>query len=263
MRSEKNTKIDQDTKMAWEKNWEEKGLPEIMEIFDYPRVSEQMEIFLKYLPRDKRILEGGCGLGPYLIKLKSLGYNIIGIDYNLAPLKEINKYDSSNILFCANVENLPFPDNYFGAYLSLGVIEHFTAGPVKAVKEAFRVLEKNGIFLVKIPRTSIFERISYPLTFLKKNKTIRKFFGKEEKFSYWEQHFDITEISGILKQSGFDILDIIPMDQEHALIAYSSMFRDKLSYDGANKLGIKLAVFCKNFLPWATASDMILICKKK
>ena len=38
-------------------------------------------VFLMHLPRHGIILEGGCGLGHYVVALRSRGYNCIGVDF--------------------------------------------------------------------------------------------------------------------------------------------------------------------------------------
>lgn len=263
MRAEKDAHIDEATKHAWDANWRDTSVERIMEIFSYPRVRENMDIFLSCLPKGKRVLEGGCGLGPYLIRLKSLGYDMVGVDYNVPPLQRIAGYDRSILLACADVQGLPFVDSSFGAYMSLGVIEHFTEGPEKAIREAYRVLEPGGHFIVKVPRTTIFERLSFPLTFITKHKTIRKMFGKPPADDhYWEQRFNTTELASVLEKNGFKVEKILPVDQEHGLIAFSSVFRDKKSYDGPNGLCLAATKWCKRFIPWLSAPGVVFVCRK-
>ncbi|MFH1664722.1 MAG: class I SAM-dependent methyltransferase [Candidatus Omnitrophota bacterium] len=263
MRTLKDENIDAVTKKAWEDNWRGVEIETIMEIFRYPRVQQHMRIYLKYLPKDRKVLEGGCGLGPYLVQLKRLGYDVLGVDYNAAPLRKLQEYDRALPVFCADVKDLPFRDGYFGGYLSLGVIEHFTEGPERSIKEAWRVLDEGGIFIVKVPRTSIFARIAYPLESLKRNAFMRKLFGKAPLERYWEQHFSVKELSGALEKNGFEILEITPVDHEHALMTFCGLLRDKGSYDGANRFGIALSRFCMRRMPWLTAAEVIFVCRKK
>ena len=42
--------------------------------------------FLRHLPREEPILEGGCGLGAWVIFLEEQGYDIAGIDNYLNAL---------------------------------------------------------------------------------------------------------------------------------------------------------------------------------
>lgn len=263
MRARKDKHTDEITKKAWAQNWDSVPLSRIMEIFEYPRVKENVELFLSCLPKGKKILEGGCGLAPYVIHLKRMGYDIIGVDYNEEPLKRAREFEKDLDLRCGNVEELPFSDGYFGGYLSLGVIEHFTEGPEKAIREAARVLETGGVFVVKVPRTTIFERISFPLTMLKKNKTIRKFLGKSPgEDHYWEQRFETEELRALLEKAGFEVGRIVPVDQEHGLLAFSSIFRSKDTYDGPNELCLSLTRWCKRFIPWLAAPGVVFICRK-
>lgn len=263
MRAKKDEHIDENTKKAWEENWQGITFSQIMEIFEYPRVKENIGIFLSYLPKGKKILEGGCGLAPYVIYLKSLGFDIIGVDYNEEPLKKAREFEPGIDLRCGDVEALPFPDRYFGAYLSLGVIEHFTEGPQKAIKEAARVLETGGVFIVKVPRTTIFERLAFPFTLIKKNNVIRKLLGKcPLEGHYWEQRFRTGELKSVLEASCFSVDRIIPVDQEHGLISFSGIFRDRTTYDGPNKLCLKVTKWCKKLIPWLSAPGVIFICRK-
>lgn len=262
MRTTNNVQQDIATRKAWDENWEDISIQQILEIFEYPRVKKHIEIFKHYLPKDKKILEGGCGLGPYLIYFKELNYDIMGIDYNHSPLVKILDYNRSIPLVCADVLNIPFSDNFFGAYLSLGVIEHFSCGPEPAIKEAYRVLESGGYFIVNVPRFSIFHKLKFPLTYLKKSIWLRKIFKKPLVNYYWEQYLKISELADIIKNNNFEIIKIFPVDHEHALLASFYMFRDKNTYDGANSLGITLAALFEKYMPWSTAAATIMICRK-
>ncbi len=263
MRARKDASVDSETKKAWEDNWSGTEVSRVLEIFNYPRVKRQIQIYAGCLPRNKPILEGGCGVGPYLIHFRQLGYKIIGIDYNHQPLVKIAQFDRKVPVACADVLRLPFGDSSFGAYLSLGVIEHFTEGPLGAIKEAHRVLENEGYFIIQVPRKSLFKIIKYPWLWLKANNRLRKFFGKEQRVHYWEQYFSVSELSSLLRNSGFSIKLIAPVDHEHALMDFMPfLFRKRNSYDGANKFGELMGKLMETVLPWPAAAGMILICKK-
>jgi len=260
MHTKEDADIDHKTKKAWDDNWGGVEIKDVLEIFKYPRVQKQLEIYMKYLPKNKKILEGGCGLGPYLIYLHNAGYDVIGIDYNEEPLKKIKEHDSSLEVRVMDVRELKFPDGYFGGYLSLGVIEHFTEGPIKAIKEAHRVLSPGGYFIVQIPRFSIFNLVTYPFDILKRNNVLRKIFRRRQKTYYWQQHFRIKDISRALADNGFRIIETKPIDHEHALMAFCSIFRDKNTYDGATRLAVYLSSILEKYMPWSTAAEMIIVC---
>ena len=257
------SKTDELTKQAWEKNWQDVSMKDALEIFSYGRVKKQMEIFTKYLPKNQKILEGGCGLGPYLVRLRQLGYDVEGIDYNDGPIQKLLAYDSSLPVKVGDVTAIPYPDNHFGGYLSLGVIEHFTEGPRKAIQEASRVLKKGGVFIVAVPRHHLFMKILAPIHFLKSMKFLRKLFCKPCDHHYWEQYFKKEELQKILEEEGFEVKEIHPMDHSHAWVSFSRMFRDKNAYDEANTLGLRLGSWSEKYLPWSTAAQMTLICYKR
>ena len=255
--------ISENTKKAWGDNWKPHDIEKVLEIFEYPRVKKQLELYLKYLPKNKRILEGGCGLGPYLIYLKKHGYDVVGIDYNEEPLRKIKEYDGSLDVQVMDVRNLNYKDRFFGGYLSLGVIEHFPEGPQKAISEASRVLDEGGIFIVQVPIMNIFLALRYPIELLKRSKPIRKLLGKDQKEYYWQCYFKANQLQKILEEYNFMIEELVPMDHEHSVISFLRFFRKKDSYDAANSAGLAFSRFCEKYLRWFTAANMVFVCRKR
>ncbi len=68
----------------------------------------------------------------------------MGLDFSeeaIAKIQICQRENNFMAKFCrGNVESLPFKDNSFSGYISLGVIEHFEEGPIKALREAYRIL---------------------------------------------------------------------------------------------------------------------------
>jgi len=114
----------------------------------------------KYLkPEDGFILEGGCGLGINVASLYNNGYKVIGIDYAKNTVSTLNKYIPELDIRLGDVRKLPFPDNYFIGYWSLGVIEHFWDGYDLIANEMFRVLQKGGYLFLTFPYMSPLRRL--------------------------------------------------------------------------------------------------------
>jgi SAM-dependent methyltransferase len=263
MGPDKKVRLNAQTKKAWEDNWENVSMEEVLEIFSYIRVKKQMDVFLKYLPKGQNIFEGGCGIGPYVVQLRRLGYNVIGGDYNFSPLAKVKKYDASMPLVCADVLNTPFLDSSFAAYLSLGVLEHFAEGPGEAICEARRILKRDGVFIVQLPINNMLKMLRLPIDMIKRNPCIRRIFGKPEKTYYWEQYFKPKKFSGMLKENGFDVKAVMPIDHTHNLCTFcGALFRDKNTYDEANALGKRVGEVLEKVLPWSTAAEAIFICRK-
>ena len=49
--------IENNTKKAWDENWKPHEVERLLEIFNYPRVKKQMDLYLRYLPKKEKILE--------------------------------------------------------------------------------------------------------------------------------------------------------------------------------------------------------------
>jgi|GEM_PF-2414762 len=105
----------------------------------------------------EKVLEAGCGFGRYCFWLEKKGVKTVGIDIVEEAIKEGNKYAKKNRcktkLLVGNVCDLPFKNNSFNGYISLGVIEHFrTVEEIKkAFQEAYRILKPGGKAFIVIP----------------------------------------------------------------------------------------------------------------
>lgn len=98
------------------------------------------------------ILDVGCGTGNKMLYLHQEGYtNIIGIDYEPKAFKKmLIKHPELNIKQ-GNAENLSqFRDKQFNLAYCNQVLEHLP-NPKLAIKEAYRVLKKNGAYVIGIP----------------------------------------------------------------------------------------------------------------
>jgi SAM-dependent methyltransferase len=107
--------------------------------------------FLKYLPRTGKILEAGSGRGRWVIYLRRLGYDVVGIDIAASDIAHAKRFDPTIPITHDNVLHTTFPDAFFRAVISLGVVEHFEDGPQAAFAEVMRLLKPGGLFLVTVP----------------------------------------------------------------------------------------------------------------
>jgi len=114
---------------------------------------------LRYLQVGDRILEGGCGRGAKVYALKKAGFDAYGIDFGRKTVKTINKELPELQVSYGDVRELPFENNFFNGYWSLGVIEHFYDGYEAIVKEMFRVLRPSGYVFLTVPTMSPFRKL--------------------------------------------------------------------------------------------------------
>ncbi|HET7319412.1 MAG TPA: methyltransferase domain-containing protein [Nitrospirota bacterium] len=157
--------------------------------------------FLKYLPKDEPILEAGCGLGAWVIYLSEKGYDIAGIDNNEAVIEQLKAWNPSLKVMYGDIRKLPYDDNSLGAYISLGVVEHFEEGCGEAMKEAYRVLRPGGLVFLTVPMNNIFRK-----AFAHHIRSLYLFWSRlrNNPAFFAEYRYSRRETEELLKKYGFD-----------------------------------------------------------
>lgn len=184
-------------------------------------------IFLEHLPSSGPILEAGCGLGYYVIYYQELGYQIYGLEWVSEVLRRTKRYRPDAGVLGGDVHHLPFKNKTFKMVFSGGVLEHFELGPSQALREAHRVLDDDGLLLVKVPCVNALRRLEdfFHLTLRRKTlkSTIRRD-GREmvhhrvetvgmngpppEGCHFFQYYFTKSGLISILEQSGFEVLKV-------------------------------------------------------
>jgi SAM-dependent methyltransferase len=176
------------------------------------------QFILKYVPRHGVTIEAGCGLGRYVFYLSELGVHVIGTEFSRTALDKCRKwaldngYDADRFGL-SDVRALPYPDDFFSGYISLGVIEHFQEGPAKALEEAYRVLAPGGIAIISTPNKYSPEILFYAAR--RKIRTLIKslltslglYRPKAARDVFFQYEFSVNELAGHVKRSGFDVVE--------------------------------------------------------
>lgn len=182
-----------DNASFWEDHWNKENLSLQME---RAKNSELIPIFQNILPKKGKIIEAGCGQGIFVNVLNKIGYDIEGIDFSDKTISEIKKQFPNMPVSVGDIFNLKYPHNYFDAYISLGVIEHYENSWEKPLMEANRVLKRGGKILVSVPYYNLYRKIYLP---------IKDAFGKRRGNQFYAYVFRKKEIEDALKNSGFVI----------------------------------------------------------
>ena len=111
----------------WEQMWTIRNVEQ--ELSACEMESPPRDLFLSYIPGEGRILDAGCGIGKWVIYLHRLGYDILGIDSNELAVTTLKEYDRTLKIEAGDILDIKYPDCYFDAYISMGVLEHFEDGP--------------------------------------------------------------------------------------------------------------------------------------
>ena len=152
----------------WDKGWSTFDLKSYVENSRHERfVSGTTKQYIK-AHKNKRILEGGCGLGNFVYSLQCNGYDTYGVDFAKRTVKRINDTFPELKVTIGDVRKLDFPDNYFDGYWSLGVIEHFYDGYTDILREMNRVTKKDAFIFVTFPYMSPLRKIKAKLGLYKR-----------------------------------------------------------------------------------------------
>lgn len=178
-----------------------------------------------------KILEVGCATG-YITRYIAQKFDceIIGVDLSQLLLdiaeEESGKLNLNNISFlCANVENLPFPDNTFDIVYG-EAITALVSDPLKVLREYYRVLKPGG----KIATLDLFMKKSLSDEFVEEtNEIMSNVIGTRIKIR------TLQEWKQIFKESGFNIIKIHDY--------YEDLFKRNYSLCKKVKLIFKLLYF--------------------
>ncbi len=112
----------------------------------------QYKTIIKYLNKDNKVLDAGCGEGVLsMLMVKSGINNVTGVDIsepNIKKAKELAIERNIDINFAiGDGENLPFADNSFDVVISSHVLEHLPSFD-KGLNEIYRVTRDKAIIAV-------------------------------------------------------------------------------------------------------------------
>jgi 2-polyprenyl-3-methyl-5-hydroxy-6-metoxy-1,4-benzoquinol methylase len=119
-------------------------------------------IFSPFLYRDNvhfrpngKALDIGCGNGHFMLGLRELGWACEGVEFNLTAVDICRSYGFK--VHHGDMESAKLLDNSFDLITASHVIEHLP-DPVSFMKEAARILKKDGQLLVKTPNSQALGR---------------------------------------------------------------------------------------------------------
>lgn len=118
---------------------------------------QSREILLRFVPKNSKILEAGCGTGLSGKAQHIAGYhNLYGCDISSEMLAEAKAKDIYQTLHQCNLfEPLPYEDSYFDVIECLAVLTHIL-DPAPIFLEFHRIVKTEGLIIFS-HRNDLFE----------------------------------------------------------------------------------------------------------
>lgn len=111
--------------------------------------SKYIDYILKYTKGEDRILDVGCGTGIVVESLiQSSRTDVSGVDISSTSIQKCHEKKLNCEVY--DGETLPFSSDMFDVIGSINVLEH-TNNPTEFLNEQFRVLKKDGYFIIVCP----------------------------------------------------------------------------------------------------------------
>ncbi len=187
----------------WSEHWAGEDVRALVEI---ARASPLTDIIEAALPLRGRVLEAGCGLGPYVLLLRERGRAVAGVDWSLDALRRCRGAAPGTPVAVMDLHALAIGSGALDAYVSLGVVEHDAGGPGAIVAEAARVLSPGGRLLLSVPYWNGVRRLCAPQ--LRREARRVSAAGGE----FYQFAFSRREVRGFLEAHGFRVLSFHPYD---------------------------------------------------
>jgi len=223
-------------------------------------------LLMRSLSKGALVLDAGCGWGRWPIYLNRHGYMCIGLDYDSRILQVAKQHFSENSFICGNIVSLPFSDNIFNLYLSLGVVEHIEKGPLKALQEANRVLKRGGKIICVVPYQNALRRFTGTLrTLLRVCRKLLRLYPRN--LTFLEYRFADKEFMNWFIKAGFNHLSVTPFDFTSrdgcfGLVQDFPFLRGKGRFQ-LNKAGILVKSVLSSLFSPLVCTGFIAVCGEK
>jgi SAM-dependent methyltransferase len=119
----------------------------------HPGGPDELDSAAMYLPAPTvpaKVLDVGCGSGVLLARMKSLGWDAEGVEFDPGGVGAARARGVP--VHQGQLADAKFPDNHFDAVHSAHVIEH-VYDPVALLRECFRILKPGGKLVILTPNT--------------------------------------------------------------------------------------------------------------
>jgi len=191
------------TEAFWSEHWAGEDVEALVRV---ARDSPLTDLIERALPSDGVVLEGGCGLGPYVLLLRRRGRAVTGADWSLDALRRCRAADPRAPLAVMDLGRLAVRSGSLAAYISLGVVEHDERGPDAIVADAARALAPGGRLVLSVPYWNGVRRL-LTRRLVEDGRRVQAAGGQ-----FYQYAFSRREVRQFLEARGFRVLSFHPYD---------------------------------------------------
>lgn len=233
----------------WTRFWDALGGPQGRA--DLVPRREEFKIIWPYiekLPQGSRLLDGGCGLGDWVLWLTRRGYPTLGLDISGATIAKLRTRFPEMDFAVGDIRSTGLPDASIDAYFSWGAFEHFEEGFGRVVAEAYRVLKPGGLLFVSTPFVNL--RHAIAMTLMEPWRLP----PRHTRTRFYQWRMTRSELASVLASAGFAVEDVKVIHRRYGLQSWFQKFRlDPGS--AASRIGSALLA---PFVPKVLIGHMIL-----
>jgi SAM-dependent methyltransferase len=194
----------------WTRVWEREGGPKgAMERIPKKDEYRIMAPYLDSLAPGARILDGGCGLGDWVLALTKRGFSVVGMDISRQTVSQLQERFPETPFVAGDIRATAFADGEFDVYYSWGVFEHFEAGPQDCLKEAWRILKPGGLLFISVPLDNLRQAVLGSLANASEAKANMRFY---------QYRFTRAELGREIGMAGFELADIHPIHKRQGVL---------------------------------------------
>lgn len=168
-----------------------------------------LQRFMKLLPHTPRVLDLGCGAGYESRRLKSLGANVVGIDYSEEPIKIARQKNPDCQFEIMDFRKISAEIGFFNGIIAIASLIHIKDEELMQVFRSMKsVLTSDGyIMIILIEGDGLSEELS---NIERDNRKYRRNF-------YLHNRARLSEIS---KEAGLEFLDEWELPEELSKIGW-------------------------------------------
>jgi SAM-dependent methyltransferase len=193
----------------WSDLWDTQLLSSLLAVARRDPLSHLLE---ENLPTQGLVLEGGCGLGQYVVYFMRRGYAVIGADFGLRALRIHKEAYPESPMLGLDLRRMPFADAAFRGHISLGVVEHLEEGPQEMLREFYRTLAPGGVLLLSVPWVNTYRRLAAPLIRQRQSRLCA------EGVSFYQYAFTRCEIGHAVRDAGFRVKGSYPYSPAKGMV---------------------------------------------